>query len=81
MQKEVDYVKASQYRIKIMKSLDGKVKIPSEIAKEIGMPQKRISGSIDHLKNHNLIECINPQVRKGRLYRLTYLGKEVVKKL
>ena len=42
---------------------DGKVKIPSEIAKEIGMPQKHISDPRPFKKNHRLIECINPQVK------------------
>ena len=33
------------------------------------------------LKAHELVECINPEVRKGRLYRLTDKGDELVKNL
>ena len=33
------------------------------------------------LKAYELVECINPEVRKGRLYRLTDKGEEVVKNL
>jgi polyphosphate kinase len=33
------------------------------------------------LKAHELVECINPEVRKGRLYRLTDKGDEIVKNL
>ena len=33
------------------------------------------------LKAHKLVECINPKVRKGRLYRLTGKGEELVNKL
>ena len=34
MLKEMSYVKISQYRTKVMKSLDGEVKIPTVIAKD-----------------------------------------------
>ena len=36
---------------------------------------------LSELKAHELVECINPEVRKGRLYRLTDKGEEVVKNL
>ena len=64
-----------------MKSLEGKTKIPSQIAKDSGIIQNHISATLGQLKEHGLIECINPEVRKGRLYRLTNKGNQVVKKL
>ena len=77
MKATVDYVKKSQYRSKILKSLADDVKMPSQIAKDTGIVQNHISNSLRQLKEHELIECINPEVRrKGRLYRLT----EIVKK-
>ena len=33
------------------------------------------------LKNKGIVVCINPEMRKGRLYRCTDLGKEILKKL
>lgn len=79
--KEYGYVSSSAYRIKVMKSLDGKTKIPSQIAKDSGIIQNHISATLKQLKEHNLIECINPEVKKGRLYRLTDKGDELVKNL
>ena len=64
-----------------MKSLDGEVKIPSEIANDTEIFQNHISNTLRQLKEHGLIECINPEVRKGRLYRLTDKGDELVKNL
>ena len=64
-----------------MKSLDGEVKIPSEIAKDAGIFQNHISNTLRQLKEHKLVECINPEVKKGRLYRLTDNGDYVVKNL
>ena len=64
-----------------MKSLDGEVKIPSEIANDTEIFQNHISATLRQLKEHELIECINPEVRKGRLYRLTDKGNELVKNI
>ena len=68
MADEINYVKRSQYRLKVMKSLDGEAKIPSEIARDTEIYQNHISNVLKQLNEHELIECINPEVRKGRLY-------------
>ena len=78
---EISYVQMSKYRIKVMKALEGEVKIPSVIAKDSGIKTNHISKILSELKAHELVECINPEVRKGRLYRLTETGEEVVKNL
>lgn len=36
---------------------------------------------ISSIRSSNLVECINPEVRKGRLYRLTDKGDEVTKNI
>lgn len=76
---EISYVQMSKYRTKVMKALEGNVKIPSVIVKDSGIKTNHISKILSELKAHNLVECINPEVRKGRLYRLTDTGDEVVK--
>ena len=78
---EMSYVKISKYRTKVMKSLDGEVLIPSQIAKNSEIRTNHISKVLSELKAHELVECINPEVRKGRLYRLTETGEDVVKNL
>ena len=64
-----------------MKSLDGEVLIPSQIAKNSGIRTNHISKVLAELKAHERVECINPEVRKGRLYRLTDKGEEIVNKI
>jgi len=76
---EMSYVNISKYRTKVMKSLDGEVLIPSQIAKNSGIRTNHISKVLGELKAHELVECINPEVRKGRLYRLTEKGEELIK--
>ena len=79
---EISYVKISQYRTKVMKSLeDEEVLIPTQIARHSDIRPNHISKVLAELKAHELVECINPEVRKGRLYRLTDKGDEIVKNL
>ena len=78
---EISYVQMSKYRIKVMKTLEGDVKIPTVIAKDSGIKTNHISKVLAELKAHELVECINPEVRKGRLYRLTDKGDEIVRGL
>ncbi len=78
---EISYVEISKYRSKVMKSLEGNVKMPTAIAKDSGIRTNHISKVLSELKAHELVECINPEVRKGRLYRLTNKGEKIIKEL
>ena len=81
MLKEISYVKISTYRTKVMKSLDDEVLIPTQIARNSEIRPNHISKVLAELKAHELVECINPEVRKGRLYRLTDKGDDIVKNI
>ncbi|WP_458458688.1 hypothetical protein, partial [Pseudobutyrivibrio sp.] len=71
----------STYRTKVMKTLEDNVKMPSEIARDSDIRQNHISKVLAELKAHELVECINPEVRKGRLYRHTEKGDRIVKNM
>ncbi len=81
MKATIEYVEKSQYRSKVLKSLSNDAKMPSQISKDTGIIQNHISNTLRQLKEHDLVECINPEVRKGRLYRLTDDGEEIVDKI
>ena len=81
MKATVEYVERSKYRSKVLKTLANDTKMPSQIAKDTGIVQNHISNTLRQLKEHDLVECINPEVRKGRLYRLTDDGEEIVDKI
>ena len=78
---EMSYVQISKYRTKVMKALEGDVKIPTAIANDSGIRTNHISKVLGELKDHELVECINPEVRKGRLYRVTDKGEKIVDKI
>lgn len=79
--KEIGYVKSSNYRTKVLKSLAGEIKMPSQIAKDSNIKRNNISATLKQLREHNLVECINPEVKKGRLYRLTNKGEKIIEKI
>ena len=78
---EVSYVQISSYREKVMKSLEDEVLIPTQISKVSGIRTNQISKILAELKDHELVECINPEAHKGRLYRQTSKGVVVSRNL
>ena len=81
MLKKISYVNISSYRAKTVKSLQGDVKIPTKIAKDTGILPNHMSKVLKELKDAGIAECINPEVRKGRLYRLTGTGETIADNL
>ena len=76
--KLTSYVKISKYREKTLKSIGNNVKIPTNIAKDSDIRTNHISKVLSELKSKEIVECINEEARKGRLYRLTDTGKKVL---
>lgn len=64
-----------------MKALKGDVKTPTLIAKDAGIRTNHVSKVLSELKAVGAAECINEDMKKGRLYRLTELGEEIEKHL
>ena len=48
-----------------------------EIALDDGIKQKFVSNTFLQLKKLGLIECVNPEAKHGKLYRLTEKGVEI----
>lgn len=78
---KVKYVNRSSYRVKVIRSLEKDVMMPTEIAEDSGILPNHISNVLRQLKEKELVECINPEVRKGRLYRLSDEGLDILDKL
>ena len=81
MEDKVKYVNNSLYRVKVLKSIGNGVKMPKEMAEESGILTNHISNVLRQLKDKGMVECINPEARKGRLYRLSDEGLEVLENL
>lgn len=79
--KLTSYVEISKYREKTLKSIGNNVKIPTNIAKDSNIRTNHISKVLSELKSKEIVECINEEARKGRLYRLTDTGKKVLESI
>ena len=77
----LDFVKRSSYRQNVLKALEDNVLMPKEIAERSNIKTNHVSKVLSELKSKELIEIINPEARKGRLYRLTDDGDEIIDKL
>jgi len=75
----LSFVKSSLYRKKILKSLSSGIRTPSEIAKDNGIRLNYVSMYLAELKKEGLVQCLNEDAKKGRLYEITEFGNEILK--
>ena len=76
--KRFAYVNISSYRSRAVKSLKDDVKTPTQIAHDSDIKINYISKILRELKESGVAECINEEAHRGRLYRLTDMGEEIV---
>ena len=81
MEDKIRYVNKSTYRVKVLKSLSTHAKMPREISADCGILPNHISNVLRQLKEKEIVECINPEVKKGRLYRLSDDGLDILNEL
>ena len=77
----LDFVRRSSYRQNVLKALEDNVLMPKEIAERSNIKTNHVSKVLSELKSKELIELVNPEARKGRLYRLTDKGEIVCKNI
>ena len=61
-----------------VKAIGDDVKIPTQIANDSGVLHNHVSNVLRELKEKELVECLNPESRKGRLYRLSEEGRDIL---
>ncbi|MEM2294542.1 MAG: winged helix-turn-helix domain-containing protein [Nitrososphaerota archaeon] len=74
------FVLASEYRKKIVCALLTP-RTPKQISKQTGIYLSHVSKTLTELMNEGIVRCVNPDMKKGRVYNLTELGKWVASKL
>lgn len=75
------FVLRGKLRKSIMLSLKVRPKVSSEIASELKTSLPNISKSMNELKKKDLVECLTPELKVGRVYALTKIGKEIIRKI
>ena len=59
--------------------MEDDVKTPIKLSEDSGIKKNHISKVLRELKESGVAECINEEAKRGRLYRLTDVGEEIVK--
>lgn len=75
------FVLASKYRKVVIQALAEKPKTPKQIASETKCNLSHVSRSIRQLESRDLITCLTPDRRKGKLYGLTDNGVKIFNQL
>lgn len=74
----IGYIKISPLRQQTLRALKNDYLMPSEIGRQTGMRTTQASGALIDLKEKKLVACMNESAHKGRIYKLTDLGTEVL---
>jgi len=73
----VSFVGRGRARRQVLKALY-KPNSPTDLAKQLDIDRSTISRVIIELTEKGLVECLTPDERMGRYYRITETGKKVV---
>lgn len=76
----VGFVKRSKNRIKAMELLNDPL-MPSEIGKEMQISLTHASKIIRELYKKKLVNCLNENLKVGRIYKLTKKGQKILKEI
>ncbi|WP_155930661.1 hypothetical protein [Methanobrevibacter arboriphilus] len=55
--------------------------MPSEIVQESKMRMDDVSRALRAMNKKGLVECVNPEMKKGRIYALTDNGKKIINEI
>lgn len=77
---EVSYVIASKTRKAIVSRLDTP-RTPTFLAKDLDLNLANISRAITELEGKDIVVCLTPKQKVGKIYSLTKKGKDIVTKV
>jgi len=73
----VSFVGRGSVRKKVLRALS-KPNSPTGLARQLDIERSTISRAILALEEKGLVECLTPDERMGRYYRITETGKKVL---
>jgi len=77
----VGKILASGNRSKVLLSLAESSGMPTHLEKRTGIKFSHISDVLKELVELKLVVCTTPNLRKGKIYAITGLGKQTVEKV
>jgi predicted transcriptional regulator len=75
--KKYGYVISSGYRQKVILGLTQGPKTPKQISIDTKLYLSHVSHTLKELSSLNIVICLTPELRRGRVYKLTKDGREI----
>lgn len=79
--KKYGFVISSRYRQKVIQILMQGPRTPKQISIETGLYLSHVSKTLNELSSLEIVTCLTPDLKKGRIYKLTKDGSEIAKYL
>jgi len=76
----ISFVKRGKTRKEILSSLSSP-KTPTELSELTNTQRSTVSRTLITLEKRGLVECLTPNEKMGRLYKITPLGERVLKEV
>lgn len=70
-------VVASRHRKSVVETLSKGNRTPKEIAIAAKIPLSHVSNLLSYLTDEDLVVCLTPELKRGRIYSLTQTGKDI----
>lgn len=77
---EVSYVIASKTRKSILPRLETP-RTPTFLAKDLSLNLANVSRALAELEDRNVVVCLTPKQKVGKIYSLTKKGKDILSKM
>ena len=77
----ISKTKSSSYRKSVLILLNKKEMTPRELEKETKIKISHISRALKELSDLRLVKCLTPDLRRSKIYSITKLGGEILRKL
>ena len=75
----VGFILGSSKRMAILKELSRSEATPRQLSLATGIPLSHISNGLGSLASKNLVVCLSPELRKGRVYSITEPGRRALR--
>ncbi|MEA4957741.1 hypothetical protein SDC9_07620 [bioreactor metagenome] len=78
---KLSFVRSSKHRENILRFIGDEIKIPTENRPKYKHKFQTYKQILGELKDKNIVVCLNENDKRGRLYKLTPIGKDILKYL
>ena len=79
--KDISYLLGSPLSRKVLKTLEKDTLAPVQMAEKAKLDKGNVSKKLSELTKRGLVECMNPDSRKWRFYKITDKGRKTLKEV